>query len=103
MARERGLVLIAGTLALVLAAVFADAQIPAAPGSVPRDEEPGRAREVVPLPPIPEHMAVPSPTEGVEIVPTPEPTAEPIPTAKPRAQKHRKNPTPKPVQGLEKL
>jgi len=103
MARRRAVVLAAGMLGLVLATDFAAAQIPAAPGSPPRDEEPGRAREVVPLPPVPEHMAVPSPTEGVEIVATPEPSPSPSPTLNPKPRKHRRSATPKPAQGVEKL
>ena len=104
MARERAVVLAAGSLALLLAADFAEAQIPAAPGSPPRDEEPGRPREVVPLPPIPEHMAVPTPTEGEAMtVPTPEPSPAPTRSAKPLARKHRKSVTPKPAEGVEKL
>src|SRR5882724_3366872 len=103
MVRERALVLAAASLALLLATDFADAQIPAAPGSPPRDEEPGRAREVVPLPPVPEHMAVPSPTEGAETIATPDPSPEPSPTIKLKPRKHRKSATPKPAQGVEKL
>ena len=81
----RGLVSAVGALALASAAAAAD------------------TREGVPLPAIPEHMAVPTPTEGVEILPTPEFTVVPSPTAKPRPHKHRKNPTPKPAEGIEKL
>ena len=104
MARERAFTLAAGSLVLLFAAEVAVAQIPAAPGSPPRDEEPGRAREVVPLPPIPEHMAVPTPTEGeTAVMPTPEPTPAPTPLLKPHAHKHRKEVTPKPAQGVEKL
>lgn len=103
MTRQRAFVLAAAVMASVLSTDFADAQIPAAPGSPPRDEEPGRAREVVPLPPVPEHMAVPTPTEGVDLLATPEPSPEPSPPFKPKPHKHHKSVTPKPADGVEKL
>ena len=108
MARQRSLVLAAGSLGLLLVgnASPAGAQIPAAPGSSPRDEDPGKAREVVPLPPIPEHMAVPTETVSAEDGGVPTPTFEPSPiptlTPTPRASK-KKKPSPRPTGKVEQL
>jgi hypothetical protein len=67
------------------------------------DDDLGRGRDLVPLPPVPETMALPTPTEAAEL-PTP-PSVSPVPpTVAPRVHKHhRKHAAPKPAEGVEKL
>jgi hypothetical protein len=97
---------VAVALTWMSAAATVVAQIPAAPGGQggPRDERPGGAREVVPLPPVPEKMAVPTPTEGTEpLLPEPSPSPTPNPTRRPHARPHHESATPKPVHGLRRM
>jgi hypothetical protein len=92
----------AASLALFFAAV-AGADVGAGQNKGVVDEELGRGRDLVPLPPVPETMAVPTPTESAEAPPSLS-SAPAAPAVAPRAQKrHHKRATLKPAQGVERL
>jgi hypothetical protein len=61
------------------------------------DDDLARGRDLIPLPPVPETMAVPTPTEAAEHPPAPPPVAPRVHTP------HRKHASPKPAEGVEEL
>jgi hypothetical protein len=102
MARTRASACAAASLAAFLA-VVAEGGAVTDEKNVVVDDDLGRGRDLVPLPPVPETMALPTPTEAAEL-PTP-PSVSPVPpTVAPRVHKHhRKHAAPKPAEGVEKL
>jgi hypothetical protein len=92
-----------GSLALFCVALTAT-DVRADPKNIVVEEDLARSREVVPLPPVPETMAVPTPAEAAEAAPAPAISpAPPPPSVTPRARRHHhKSTPPKPSEGMER-
>ena len=97
--------LIAGSAVFLFVAGVGHAETATEMGKPQVDEDIRRHRDVVPLPPVPEVMAVPTPTETADVTPSPDlPPPPALPSPKPpKLKHHRKAGTPKPARGIEKL